>query len=137
MKISQKQAELLAKEVLNQLKKIKVGEVPEQVIAQLKKFKEKRTELLAACKVHDEALKSHEDSFKRIVGSNSGVRIYVSDSVSTIVEKLKERDTPTLSQIEDDIIIGAMFASDDDLQSFVNKIVKKFDKKTRSRVLQN
>jgi hypothetical protein len=137
MKISQKQASLLAKEVLNQLKKAKVGEVPDQVVTQLKKFKEKRAELLAACKVHDEALKSHEESFKKIVGNAHNDRIYVSDSVSTMVDKLKERDFPRLSQIEDEIILGAMFASEDDLQSFVNKIVKKFDKKTKSRILQN
>lgn len=137
MKISQKQATLLAKEVLNQLRKAKVGEVPDHVISQIKKFREKRQELLAVCKVHDEALKAHEDTFKKLVGASANERIYFGDSVATIVEKLKERDFPKLSQIEDEIILGAMFASDDDLQSFVGKIVKKFDKKTKSKVLQN
>ncbi len=137
MKISQKQASLLAKEVFNQLKKAKVGEVPEQLVNQLRKFKDKRAELLANCKVHDDALKSHDDSFRKLVGSVNNERIYVSDSVSTMVDKIKERDFPKLSQIEDEIILGAMFANDDDLQSFVSKIVKKFDKKTKSKLLQN
>lgn len=137
MKINQKQATLLAKEVLNQLKKAKVGEVPDHVVSQLKKWKEKRGGLLTACKIHDEALREHDSALKKIVGSASNERIYSTDSVSQIVEKLKERDFPKLSQIEDDIILGAMFASDDDLQSFIGKVVKKYDKKTKSKVLQN
>jgi hypothetical protein len=137
MKISQKQAGLLAREVLNQLKKQKIGEVPETIIGQLKKFKEKRQQLLDACKVSDDALREHESTLRKIVGTNGNDRINSYDSVPQMVDKLKERDFPKLSAIEDEIILGAMFSSDDDLQSFVNKIVKKFDKKTKSKVLQN
>ncbi len=137
MKISQKQAALLAREVLNTLKKQKVGEVPETVVNQLKKFKEKRQLLFDACKVSDEALREHESSLRKIVGTNGNDRINSYDSVTQMVDKLKERDFPRVSQIEDEIILGAMFSNEDDLQSFINKIVKKFDKKTKSRVLQN
>jgi len=137
MKISQKQAALLAREVLVQLKKAKIGEVPEATVNELHKFKEKRQRLLDACKVSDDALRSHEGTLRKIVGTNGNDRINTYDSVSQMIEKLKERDFPRVSQIEDEIILGAMFSSDDDLKSFIDKIVKKFDKKTRSRVLQN
>lgn len=137
MKISQKQAYLLAKEVLKQLTRLKVGEVPETTIQQIRNFKKKKAELMAICKIHDENLKKHDDTWKNIVGRNESDRIYASRSIDEIVDQLKQREVPKLSVIEDEIILGAMFASDDDLQSFVNKIVKKFDKKTRPKVLSN
>lgn len=137
MKISQKQASLLAKEVLKQLQKLKVGEVPEALINQIKKYREKRIQLLAICKEHDENYRVHESAWKKLIGAANEDRIYASDNLDTIIEKLKKKESPRLSEIEDEIILGAMFSSDDDLQSFVNKIVKKFDKKTKSKILQN
>ena len=137
MKISQKQSELLAKEVLKSLKAAKAGEVPPHVIEQVRKFKEKRKKLLDVCKIHDEALRSHESTWKSIVGAANDEKIYYSDNLDKIVEKLKEREVPRLSVIQDEIILNAMFASDDDLQTFINKIVKKFEKKTRNKILSN
>ena len=137
MKISQKQAHLLAKEVLKQLKTKSGGEVPQHTIDAIKQYREKKKKLLAACSIHDEALAKHKGTFKNIVGRENSDNIYDSDSMEKVVEKLKRRSEPRLSDIEDEIVLGAMFASDDDLQSFVNKIVKKFEKKTRNKVLSN
>ena len=49
-----------------------------------------------------------------------------------ILEKLKEANTPNLASIENKIILNAMFASDEDLTAFVNRIVKEFSRPKKS-----
>lgn len=137
MKISQKQASLLAREVLNQLTRLKTGEVHAQLLDRIKTFREKRDELKQVCDAHNSALRKHEGTWKSLVGLTATDRIFYGDTLEEITKKLRERQVPSLQRIEDEIILGAMFASDEDMESFVNKIVKKFDKKTKSKVLSN
>lgn len=127
MKISQKQASLLAGEVLRQLKKANTFEVPAHTVAKLEDWKDKADALLLSCKKADDAYSKHEAELKKI--TNNYPNIYGSNTVSQMVEKLRQREVPSLSSIEDKIILESMFASEDDMEKFVASIVKKFTKK--------
>ncbi len=127
MKISQKQASLLAGEVLRQLKKQNTFEVSEHTVARLEDWKEKADGLLLVCKKADDAYSKHESDLKKITNNHNS--IYGNYSVNQMVEKLKQRDTPSLSAIQDKIILESMFASEDDMEKFVSTIVKKFTKR--------
>jgi hypothetical protein len=127
MKLSKQQAGLLASEVLKALKRNGVAHVSESTIAKLRQWKEKRDELIKAEKEADEATRKHDASLQAITGKNKNIRSY--NSVSEIVDKMKEGNTPSLQEIEDKIVLRAMFTNEDDLQSFVQSIVKDFTKK--------
>lgn len=127
MKISQKQASLLAGEVLRQLKKANTFEVPAHTVAKLEDWKDKANALLLICKNADDAYKRHESELKKI--TNNHHNIYGNCTVNQMVERLQQKETPSLSSIEDKIILESMFASEDDMEKFVASIVKKFTKK--------
>jgi hypothetical protein len=127
MKLSKKQSELLAAEVLKALKRQGVSNVPEITIAKLRQWKEKREELVRAEKEAEEATRKHEATLQAITGKNRNINRY--DSVADMVDKMKTASVPSLREIEDKIILKAMFTNEDDLQSFVQTIVKEFTKK--------
>jgi hypothetical protein len=127
MKLSKKQSELLAAEVLKALKRQGVSNVPEITIAKLRQWKEKREELVRAEKEAEEATRKHETTLQAITGKNRNINRY--DSVADMVDKMKTASVPSLREIEDKIILKAMFTNEDDLQSFVQTIVKDFAKK--------
>lgn len=127
MKLSQKQAQLLAAEVLKALKRQGVASVPELTIAKLRQWKEERDELIKAEKEAEEDTRRHESKLQLITGKNKNIRPY--QSVSDIVEKMKEGNTPSLQEIEDKIVLKAMFTTEEDLQTFVQAIVREFSKK--------
>lgn len=127
MKISQKQAELLAGEILKTLKKENVGEASPIVVARIEEFVEKRESLLKACKVADDAYERHTKSLNKICPGIK--RLYDGDSMDEIVRKVKESKIPSLEEIQNKIILRAMFASSEDLEAFVQSIVKEYTKK--------
>lgn len=126
MKLSQKQSQLLASEVLKALKKQGASHIPELTIAKLREWFEKREKLKKAVKDSEAAADKHDSALYAITGENKRIRPY--HSVSEIVKTLKEGITPSLSEIEDKIILKAMFTNEDDLQTFVQGIVKEFTK---------
>lgn len=134
MKISQKQANLLAKEILKQLKRENIGKVSELTIAKLKAFKEKRDTLVKAKNDAESALYKFDNSLKQIVGDNNQIRCY--HTVNQIVEVLKRQNIPSLSEIEDKIILKGMFATDQDMDTFINGIVREFTRKQKN-ITQN
>lgn len=129
MKISQKQAHLLAKEVHSRLVKQSRTVVPEATIQKVRAYKEKRRELDSAVRAAQDELNKHDATLKTVVGASNLNKIYTSDTIEQIIEKLKERAVPRVDEIEDKIILKAMFASEDDMETFVEKIVKDFTKK--------
>lgn len=134
MKISQKQASLLAKEVQKKLKSIKVNRVSEEFKAKLREWKSKRETLKKACDDAEAALEKHDERVEQICG---GVDVCGHWSITQIINKVEEREVPKLSEIEDEIILNAMFSNDEDLKTFIDKIAKKLEKKTRNKILSN
>ena len=128
MKLSAKQVELLAKEVLKSIKAQGVAAVSPLTVAKLKQFKEEREKLMEACKQADDKLDAHDKTLKKIVNSNG---IYARQGVSEMVETLKKESMPTEREIQDKIILNAMFTDETELELFVQKISKEFLKKKK------
>ena len=135
MKLSQKQSQLLAAEVLSAIKKQGLCSVPEATIQKIRKWKETRDRLLKVEKEHEDARRKHDTTLAAITGRVSGV--YPNNSIADIVDKIKEANVPSLSEIEDKIVLKAMFTTEEDLQAFVQSIVKEFSKKKATAVKAN
>lgn len=129
MKLSNNEATLLAKEVLEQLKKKNLREIPSATIQKIKAYKEKYRELEAAVKKAETNLEAHESAWEDIVGNKSG--IYASDSMPYLLKKLKESDMPALSEIRDKILLKGLFNKDEDMETFVESIVRAFTTKKK------
>lgn len=135
MKISQRQAQLLAKEIVNQLKAKKVQKVPEPVKEQLKQFLEKRRQLVNEKADVQEKINRHDGTLPKIIGGARG--IHASSTFSQMIERMEEKNIPTTQQIEDEILLKSMFKSEEDMETFVNSIVKKYEKRLQNKVLSN
>lgn len=135
MKISQKQASLLAQEIVRQLKAKKVDKISPELKQRLIKFCEERDAMNEQKEKMQELIYKHENSIKKIIGNN--VRVYGSDTLSRMIEQIEAKNIPSVSSIEDEIILKSMFKSDDDMETFVNSIVKKYEKRLQAKVLSN
>ena len=134
MKISHKQANLLAHEIVRQLKAKRVDKITPELKQKLAKFCEERDAMYSEKDKIQNAIEKHEMSIKKIVGN---IRIYGSDTLSRMVQDIEAKNIPTVSTIEDEIILKSMFKNEDDMEKFVNSIVKKYEKKLQSKVLCN
>lgn len=135
MKISQKQALLLAKEVVNQLKAMKVQKVPDTFRQKLKQWMDKRNQLMTAEKEAEEARRKYETTLKNLTGRNVYCEAYW--SIDKIIEKIEEKNIPSVSEIEDEIILKSIFNDKNDMQSFISQIVKKYEKKVQNKIIAN
>lgn len=135
MKISQKQAQLLAREIINQLKAKKIERVPSAIKNQINDFVEKRKELVKKKDAVQLEINNHDVILYKITGKID--RVYGGDSAAQIVQKLEEKFVPKQQDIEDEIILKSMFANEDDMQKFVDTIVAKHSKKLQSKILSN
>lgn len=135
MKISAKQANLLAKEVDKKLRNnsapFKVSEI---LRAKLVAYYEKRTELNLKIRKAQDDLNAHDRKIFDITGRVNG--IYAGEGMHSIIKKLEADKFPSISTIEDEIILKAMFASDEDLEKFLQKIVDSYTKKNNKAKLQ-
>lgn len=132
MKISQKQAGLLAREVHARLLKANVGEVSADMEARIRKFVEGRNVIQKKQNELQLEMNKYEAQFFKVLPEFKNVRgVYDSDSITRMMEKAKQKETPSVSDIEDKIILNAMFASDSDMESFIDKIVGEFTKKKK------
>lgn len=135
MKISQKQANLLAKEIVRQLKAKKVQKVPDHIKSQLESFQRKRKQLIDKKDQVQEEIKTLDLTLVKIIGKGTSISAY--HTLSQMIEKLEEKAIPREQEIEDKIILKSMFKSEEDMETFVNSIVKEYEKKLQSKVLQN
>jgi len=125
MKISQKQADLLAREIIRQLKLKRVERVPDAMKKSLESFIEKRKQLYNKKADVQEEINKHEMSITKITGKVNG--LYGGDNLSRMIEKLEEKNIPKFDDIRDEIILKSMFANEDDMNKFVSAIVKKHE----------
>jgi len=82
-----------------------------------------------------EEINKHEGSLFKITGKIN--RLYGSDTLQTMIDKVEEKNIPSVSEIEDEILLKSMFKSEEDMETFVNGIVKKYEKKLQNKVLAN
>lgn len=126
MKISQKQANLLAKQIQATLLKSKVNKISPLKRKELQEFYEQRKELVDACKAADEARQKHDNQFFNLIGRKPN--IYVGNGLQSTIDKIEAVATPSVSDIEDKIILKSMFATEGDMQKFMDTIIKDYTK---------
>ena len=134
MKISQKQANLLAIEIFKQLKQKKVSKVSDEMKKKLVAYIEKREALKKKDQAISEEIRKHEQTLFGIVGKLEE-RIYNSDTITQMLSKVEAKNMPSVSDIENEIILNAMFADDSDLQAFMDKIISKYEKKNSNKLI--
>jgi hypothetical protein len=135
MKISQKQAFLLAKEIVRQLKEKKAQKCPDHIRKGVEQFVSKRDELTDKKQKAQDEITKHDRTLYTIVGRSTNISAY--DNVKSMIEKIEEKSIPSVSSIEDEIVLKSMFQNEEDMETFVSTIVKKYEKKLQSRILSN
>jgi hypothetical protein len=136
MKLSSKQAEVLAAEIHSKILSSHTSKIDPHLKSKIEAFKEERGVLDDAVKEAEQSLENHDKKLKRIIGKQWTNKIRNYWDADNIIEEIGKASVPTISQIEDKVILKAMFASADDMEKFVNDMVKDFTKK-KNTVLSN
>lgn len=135
MKLSQKQAELLAAEVVKQLKEKRTFVIDPKQKQDLKQWVEKREALDKKVMDAQEVARQHDKLLYNICGKNNSVCNY--DPLDKMISKIEQKNIPSISQITDEIILQGMFADEKDMNSFLQKIISKWDKKKQRKTQLN
>lgn len=131
MKLSQKQAELLAAEIQQRIIDSEVTAISPLLRAKIEKFKEERDVLIEKKNKAEEAIEAHDKKLSAIVGKDNIKKIRKYWDVDNIIEELEKANIPTIEAIEGRIILKAMFVSAEEMDKFVNDLVKEFSKKKK------
>ena len=138
MKISQKQASLLAREIVKLLQAKKVQRLPEITRAKIQDWADKRDEFKKKEKEMQEIMQAHENKLWAIIGIKrleTSIRTY--NTVSQIIEGVEKKQIPSQQEIEDEIILKSMFDDAEDMEKFVQSIVCKYEKKLQQKISSN
>lgn len=128
MRLSSKQANLLAIEVFKKLTRAATpNEVSDSLKHKLTQFYDHRDELKAAIKEAENDLEKHDRTFADISSKIS--RQNIREGVKGCIAIMEKPKVPTVKEIEDKIILKGMFANDQDMEAFVNSIIKEYTKK--------
>lgn len=100
MKLSQKQAELLAVEIRQRLIDSEVNTVPGILRAKIEKFKEERDILIERKNKAEEAVEAHDKKLGALVGKENTKKIRCYWDADNIIEELEKANIPTREQIE-------------------------------------
>lgn len=135
MKISPKQASLLAIEIFKQLQAKKLFAVSPDLKLKVKAFVKKRELLRKENERIEKMIEEHDRTLYKLWGGNQQIRNHWDED--RILSEMEKGNVPTISEISDKILLKAMFASEDDMNSFVESIVKEYTKKVQQKVQQN
>lgn len=124
MKINKEQSEWLAEEVLDILKNT-IDYVPEEKRADIRAFVAGRGKFTNAVISANDKLSEYDKQFNKLVAPFSN-RIYNKANVELIIKELEKNLIPTKGEIRKAISLGNMFTKEDDMKSFIDKIVAKF-----------
>lgn len=131
MKLSAKQSGLLAAEIRQRIIESGVNSVSPILKAKIEKFKEERDALIEKKNKAEEAIDIHDKKLTAIVGKENLKKIRKYWDVDNIIDELEKCNVPTLEEIESKIILKAMFVSADEMDNFINDLVKAFSKKKK------
>lgn len=132
MKLSQKQAELLAGEIRQRLIDQNVNAISPLLRAKIEKFKEDRDALIELKNKAEAAIDAHDKKLPAIIGKDNIGKIRKYWDADNIIEELEKANIPSLDTIEGKIILKAMFVSADEMDKFVNDLIKEFSKKKKA-----
>lgn len=131
MKLSKKQAEVLATKIRSEILKTNSFIISESLRNAVVKFKAIEDEFDAKIEELQKAKAAHEKNLKKVLGSNWNNSIRGWQSADEIIKAIERNNIPSLNEIEDKIILKAMFASEKDMQSFMDSVVKEYSAKAK------
>ena len=126
MKLNNHEIGLLAQEVHAKLSKSINPKVPEGLLARIKTYKDKYEKLKKEQEKAESALEEHEQSWDDIQEMVPG--IYASDSHARIVQRIKESQIPSISDIKNKIVLKGLFSKSEDMEDFIASVIKEFAK---------
>lgn len=126
MKISQKQAAILAQEIHKKLR-TNTSFVSDSTKQAVRQFISKRERLLEVKEKAQEAINEHDRTLKKFIGKCRTISAY--HDYDRMLKELETANIPNACEIEDKIILKAMFVDADDMEKFVDSIIKEFTKK--------
>lgn len=132
MRISKKQAELLAEEVANKLQAKQKFKVAESVIKKVNDFKSKRDDLVRQKDAIQKKIDALDYGFSELFDNTSAYPYWTAER---IIETLKNGKKPNVSKIADKIVLKAMFNSSENLEEFIDGLVKDFSKNPKEYVI--
>lgn len=131
MKLNVTQANIVASEVLNEIKKSKKPskELEKKVKAFLDKY-EKDTAVINNLENKKQELQKKRNQFiVNFYRSFSLSRTYIPVAkVENIIQEIESKSTPTQSEIYNKIVMKSLFASEKDMQDFIKTIVEEYTK---------
>lgn len=127
MKLSQKQAALLATKVKQRLEKAGVGKISPAKAEEVRKFVANRAHFVNILKRAQDNINEYDKKFVKIVGDKLSHHSR-SEDAQMIINRLEKDLLPSLCTIEDEILLNSMFDKSEDLEKFLDSIVKKFSK---------
>jgi len=131
MKLSQKQASILATEIRQRIIDSDSTTISDTLRSKIEKFKQERDVLIEKKDKAEEAIETHDKKLTAIVGKDNLKKIRKYWDVDNIIEELEKANIPTIEAIENRIILKAMFVSAEEMDKFVNDLVKEFTKKKK------
>lgn len=131
MKLNVTQANIVASEVLNEIKKSKKPskELEKKVKAFLDKY-EKDTAVINNLENKKQELQKKRNQFiVNFYRSFNLSRTYIPVAkVENIIQEIESKSTPTQSEIYNKIVMKSLFASEKDMQDFIKTIVEEYTK---------
>lgn len=130
MRISQKQADLLAEEIVSRIKK-EYGDayVSSETITAVKQFKAKQATLQKKVDSANKEKDEHARTLSEVVGKANVSKIRGYYDADDIINKLREAASPGIAAVADKIILKSMFATPETMEEFVSGLVKEFKPK--------
>ena len=131
MKLNVTQANIVASEVLNEIKKSKKPskELEKKVKTFLDKY-EKDTAVINNLENKKQELQKKRNQFiANFYRSFNLSRTYIPVAkVENIIQEIESKSTPTQSEIYNKIVMKSLFASEKDMQDFIKTIVEEYTK---------
>lgn len=132
MKFTTRQANLLANKVAEKLKDSNFS-VSAMKRKEIEKWVATYQRLRQAHEAAEKAQSKHFGTLSDITGLD---KYYGTTTTDNIVKEMQKRAIPSVNIIEDEIVLSSMFAEDQDLDSFIDSIVKKLTPKKKLLVKQ-
>lgn len=131
MKLNVTQANIVASEVLNEIKKSKKPskELEKKVKTFLDKYEKDSAVINDLENKKQELQKKRNQFIANFYRSFNLSRTYIPVAkVENIIQEIESKSTPTQSEIYNKIVMKSLFASEKDMQDFIKTIVEEYTK---------
>lgn len=133
MKLNVTQANILAQEVVNEIKKSKKNsvELEKKIKVFLDKYN-KDTEAIKKLAQKKETLEKERSKFIKGFYKQFGIEksyMYSNDNkITLLLEEIKNKSVPTVKEIYNKIVMKSLFKTESDMEQFIKTLVEQYSK---------